>query len=466
MVKKRTTFSERSLKERNTKNSEELNSWMRSRTKGSRRLAGFEAANFAAGVNQTSQKRIALIGGQCGDEGKGKIAVYYARSAVKKSISTPENLKVVVQRWQGGANAGHTVSLDGEIYKLHQLPCGILIPGTFNLIGQGCFVNPRIVINEIKELRERGIKIDERNLGIASNAHVTLSHHVSDDAAYFNKKDWTSTGNGIKQTAVDKYDRRGIRFEEFLDKDVFTKLMKERFEEFDDYDEEREFLKEFSVLENDVLHDEKFEYWIGEGAQGVHLDVDAGLYPGVTSTNPSLVPLRTNVNVGVFKLYASNVGKKAFISRMTFELESKLRDEFGERGTTTGRDRDLGWFDIVAAKYSIEKADMDFIVLTCGDRLEKLDEMNEKVKLVVGYEIDGRKFKKWDKSFHNREILKRARPIFEEFEPWKEFVVNGELNEKASKYVSRISELLGRDVVLLGIGPRENDVVEIANVIV
>src|SRR3989338_1589450 len=163
---------------------------------------------------------IAFIGAQTGDEGKGVKEAHYAKRAVaycERNFGRRQEPYVLTYRWQGGANAGHTVEIDERKEALHQLPSAILVDGTYNLMGEGVFLQPRLAMKEIEDLRRRGVRIDNTNFGIASNAHVTLDYHidkdVKDSAA---RVGHTSTGKGIKPTAVDKYGRVGVRFEEVL----------------------------------------------------------------------------------------------------------------------------------------------------------------------------------------------------------------------------------------------------------
>jgi len=216
-------------------------------------------------------------------------------------------------RWQGGANAGHTVVEGKRTYAFHQVPSAILIPETYNLMGEGVFLEPRGCLKEINRLQAEDVKIDEDNFGIASNAHVTLDYHILGDRASSNLRvGHTSTGRGIKQTAVDKYGREGIRFQEFLNGETFLDALVRRFPKgmpdgishkdfVNSYLREIDGLRRYSVLQTNVLSDGKFKFGIGEGAQGFQLDVDRGLYPGVTSSNPSIVPFKVNSIVGVVK---------------------------------------------------------------------------------------------------------------------------------------------------------------------
>ncbi len=418
-------------------------------------------------------KKVGIVGIGVGDEGKAKVAVYFVSSALKNIRPTfSVRMPVMVERYQGGSNAGHTIVIEGIQYKLNSIPCGVLHNLTYNLMGQKMFVNPREVMVEIKSLQAREIHISESNLGIAANAHVTLDYHILEDQIIFKSEKRTSTGSGIKQTAVDKQGRVGMRFVEFLDSQLMKEVLGARFPQglplpfgsFDEfvasYDQERNFLKDFVVQEHTARKIHGSQFWIGEGAQGALLDVDSGLYPGITSSNPLDVPNRPDTVVGVLKLYTSSVGEgRPFVAQIEPTLEKYLRDEWKEYGTKTGKPRDLGWADTVALRYAVEVGNVDALAGTCGDRLETVAKMGQKVKLVVAYEIAGKKYDQWDLSFHRRDTLYKVRPVFEEFEPWEKFVdPSGEkLTPNAQRYVDRIQELVGKKFMMLGTGPGQDE---------
>ncbi len=271
-------------------------------------------------INMNAGSRhISLIGVRNGDEGKGGRAIHYIRRAVERSRDMTDKPHVMVYRWHGGANAGHTAVVNNTTFKLHQVPAGVLIPGAYSLQGAGIYLNPRKQVEEMNTLREQGIEITPSNLGIASNAFMTLDFHVEEDRANLEKKEHTSTGNGIMQTARDKYSRVGIRFAEFLDSSEFADaLRKTTFRDnnfrshtidsiVEGYAAEREALAPFMVLENDIWKNPEFRYKIGEGANGGGIDVQEGFYPGVTSSQPTQVVRRPDLVVGVMKLYDSSV---------------------------------------------------------------------------------------------------------------------------------------------------------------
>ncbi len=431
-------------------------------------------------------QKIAFIGLQWGDEGKGKVLHYAVSEAVHQASLDNQfvgTCPVAVERYHGGGNAGHTLYYQGNKHVLHYIPSGVFSPQVYNLCSSGMYLEPRKLVQEIKGLQQHGFSINLQNLGIAANAQMTLDHHLVDDQENFGKEKHTSTGNGIKQTAVDKYGRVGIRFIEFLDRSVMTDGLKRMFPEgvppqYESYEQyarsyenEREFLAPFLGQDHLARQQHGQNYWLLEGAQGVMLDIDAGNYPGVTSSHVINFPIRPDAVVGVVKLYCSSVGvgDRPFVSQLPPELEEKVRQEWGEFGATTGRARSIGWFDAVATRYAAEVADVDCLVGTCGDRLETLARLEVKPEIVVAYEIEGRKYDRWDVLFHRRDVLYKARPITEKFEPWERFTEpDGQdskspggkiLTPAAQRYVDRIEQLLGRKFCMLGTGPGEKEMI-------
>jgi adenylosuccinate synthase len=418
-----------------------------------------------------------FVGLQFGDEGKGKAfttLIDMINNFMERVDLTIKDNKILTHRHQGGGNAGHTGVVDKVEYKLHQIPTGVIMRNTYNLMGFGMFINPRKAMAEIKQLREKDLLVTPKKLGICSKAHMTLDFHVASDQAAFNKKDHTSTGNGIKETAIDKYGRQGLRFVEFLDPNAMGRILTKRFGEnvpdgrrikefVDSYNLERLFFAPFLTSEQQAF--ENRDFIVGEGAQGVLLDVGSGLYPGVTSSHPANLPHHPDKVIGVFKSYVSSVGKdRPFVSKIGGDLEEELRQEWGEFGTTTGKPRDLGWLDVVALKYAVKESGTDYMIATCGDRLEALAEREEKVKVVVAYEIDGQRYEEWQPSFDNRETLYKAKPVFEEFEPWDQFVVHGEIHPNAKKVYDFIEEKTEVPICMISTGPAEKDVIVYQNI--
>ncbi len=434
-------------------------------------------------------KKVGVIGLLAGDEGKANVVSRIAQLAiedvlnilsVQQRLYAAEEMPIMVERFQGGGNAGHTFSWGGQEFKTHQVPMGTAVPGTYNLNGQGMFVDVRKLVNEMSELKELGLIITPNNFGIASNAHVTLDYHVHDDKASFEIEDHTSTGSGIKQTAVDKVGRVGMRFVEFLDQDLMKEILLDKrfpgntFPDFlgsvdkfvASYDAVREKLAPFVTLEHVARRNHGKHVWIGEGAQGAILDLDTGLYPGITSSNPTLVPNRPDIILGVFKSYISNVGTgdRPFVTRIEEQIEGILRDLWEEFGTTTGRPRELGWLNLVELKYTTEKCQVDYLAATCGDRLQALYNMEQKILMATGVKINGKVYTEWDTSFDRRDTLSKAEPIYEEFKPWETlFDEDGKLTSNAERFYGRIQEVTGKEIIFYGNGPKPEDVKEIKN---
>jgi adenylosuccinate synthase len=439
-------------------------------------------------------KHIAVVGLQWGDEGKGKFidnltntsllnihSDYYSHLSWSNFLEEMNNSiekPILAIRYQGGKNAGHSLVINNQRMALHQIPSGIMTPGAFCLMDYGVFLEPRAAAIEIQQIQEQGINIDSSNFGISSKAHVTLDFHLSQDQRSFNLEKWTSTGSGIKQTASDKVNRVGIRFAEFLDKEKFSEILNQRFPNglfhatnFDEfvasYRREQEFLSQFLSQSHKVKQQHGLNYRFSEGAQGVMLGVDLGDYPGVTSSSPTAVPGRPDTLLGVLKLYCSSVGtgNRAFVSRMPANLESKLHQPWREFGTTTGKLREIGFFDALQAKYATDAAEIDYAAFTCGDRMELLHQMDIRPQIVVGYKIDGKEYLEWDPIFDVRGTRNRAEPIFdnngEGFEPWEHFVQPGteKLSDPAQRYIDRIQELIDVDIAYISTGAGRGDVI-------
>lgn len=428
-------------------------------------------------------KHIVVVGLRAGDEGKGIRALHYIQRTVNNLPGGDRFGRVLTYRWNGGANAGHTAVVNGTTYKLHQIPSGILLPNTYNLQASGVYVNPRAEVTEIKQLGSQGVQVTSDNLGIASNAFVTLDFHVEEDQADLLKAQHTSTGQGIRPTARDKYDRVGMRFTEFLDASTFAEILRDdlrrrpstagRFKSkdlsalVDSYAEEREFLAPYCRLESEVFNSKFNRGIVGEGANGFAIDVEHGLYPGTSSSHIAHVVHRPDSIVGVMKLYDSSVGSdRPFVGRMRDGArEGKLQNAWEERGTTTGKPRSLGWLDIVAAKQAIDTMDVDYLAVTCGDRLADLHDRGESVKMVVGYALDGKTHTEWHRSFHKRSTLFKAEPVLEEFDSWPWFAHEGKIHDNAQRYLHRIQQLTRRTIVLVGTGPGLDDVIELQDIL-
>ncbi len=438
------------------------------------------------------KKNIAIIGAQFGDEGKGKVVDYtvdamrcYIDSLPFSSTGYSKSTgRILNYRWQGGKNAGHIVVKEGIIYPLHQIPSGILTEYVTAFLGKGMYVHSRALVDEIDGLRKKGVRIGPHNFGISSQAHMTLDYHTLEDQGCFNLAEHSSTGSGIKQTARDKANRVGIRFVEFLDSKLMLQILEEKVlpelklrhnvdEDYfkklvTSYQREREELAPFLKQENQVFSSSEFIFGLGEGAQGIGLDMDSGFYPGITSSNPSQPTHKPNEIIGVLKSYLSSVGMKdrPFITEMPTDLQKLLVDEWFEKGTTTGRTRHIGCFDALYARYAIEAAQMDTLALTCLDRLETLGRMGQKIKVAVAYEVNGKTYDEWDVSFDRRDTLWNAKPVYLEFDSWtKTRDSKGGLTDEAARYVENLEKLIGKEISLIGVGRSTNDMIVRKNIL-
>ena len=418
-----------------------------------------------------------VVGLQWGDEAKGKLV----------DLLTSE-FDIVV-RYQGGANAGHTVVVGDETYKLHHIPSGILSQNVKNLISPGVVLNPPTILDEIDALAERDVKVE--NLLISDRAHVVMPWHIAEDrllnAAKIGGADNTSenigtTLRGIGPCYRDKVGRTmAIRFGDMyraefpqqierivaaknhilaslngdanvaLDADAIVK-------EYSGYAERlKSHVGDTTALLLDAIDDKKKILF--EGAQGALLDIDHGTFPFVTSSNSSGAGVYSGAGVparfvdriiGVIKSYSTRVGGGPFPTEQDNEDGQHIRDRGNEYGTTTGRPRRCGWFDAVAARYTARLSGVDMLSLMMLDVLAALPE----IKVCVAYEIDGKRVEHFPS---HSDDLRRAKPIYETLPGWQTEVTEVErvedLPENAIKYVQRISELVGRPVGVISVGP-------------
>lgn len=401
---------------------------------------------------------LVIVGGQFGDEGKGKIVDVLA-----------ENSDFVV-RFQGGANAGHTVILNGKKYVFHLLPSGVLRENVKNVIANGVVIDPKILFDEIKRLKKdlRG------NLFISERAHITLSTHRALDGSFEKlrgKKKIGTTKRGIGPTYSDKASRFGVRFKDFLESpSKIRELLKMhnsilRFLGEAEVDIEREMVEYRRISEELKPFCAKTEYILNEaldsglkvlfeGAQGTMLDIDFGTYPYVTSSNTTVGGAITGTGVpaskieevwGVFKVYLTRVGSGPMPTEIKGKVGDLLRERGHEYGATTGRPRRVGWFDLVQAKYARMVNGFDGLVFT------KLDVLSgfQTVKVCVAYEVDGSETEKLPSTI---EELERARPVYEEFEGWREW------NEpNAMRYIEFLEAELKCEVKILSYGAGRED---------
>jgi len=424
----------------------------------------------------------AVIGGQWGDEGKGKIIDYLAGRVD------------AVVRYGGGSNAGHTVVNDKGTFQLHMVPSGICWPGVAGIIGNGVVVDADVLLGELSELDARGI--DTSNLFVSERAHLIMPYHVLLDELEEKARGDSAigtTGRGVGPAYVDKTGRMGIRVGDLLDVESTLRPRLEQALAFKNalitkiY--EAEALSIQDILDKcadwaarlaphiqateqtiqDLLAQDKAV--LLEGAQGTLLDIDHGSYPYVTSSSPSvggaciglgMPPQAIAWVVGVFKAYSTRVGGGPMPSEIFGETAEGLRETAHEYGTTTGRPRRIGWFDAVAAKYSRLVNGMTGLVLT---RLDILDGFPS-VKVCVGYQVDGQRI---DRFPSNTSLLAQCQPIYEEHPGWSQPTASAtslsQLPENAMSYVNRIEELVGCPVQIISTGPNREETIEVSRVI-
>lgn len=411
---------------------------------------------------------IAVVGGQWGDEGKGKIIDLLAGRAH------------VVIRAQGGDNAGHTVVNELGKFALHLVPAGIFNPATLCVIGAGVALNPEILLQEMAALHARGV--DTRNLVISERTHLVLPYHITLDQAEERARGASrigTTGRGIGPAYTDKVSRIGLRAGDLLDPVTLRQRLEavvarkndvlERLYDAPPIDGAALFARLAEIAEilrphigdpgpqvEQALNDGKTI--LIEGAHGTLLDLDYGTYPYVTASSPTVAglllgagigPRHLTAGLGVFKAYQSRVGAGPMPTELLDEVGETIRRVGHEYGTTTGRPRRCGWFDAVAGRHAVRVNGFDAFALT---RLDILDGFAS-VKICVGYEADGRCL---DTFPARAEVLERCRPIYEELPGWQESTSGvlrwDDLPRAAQRYVERISELLRLPVAIIGVG--------------
>lgn len=420
---------------------------------------------------------VVVVGLQWGDEGKGKITDCLASQAD------------LVVRFQGGNNAGHTVVVGDEEFKLHLVPSGILYPGKLCVLGNGVVINPGVLLQELSGLQKRGI--DVSGMRISDRAHLIMPYHPLldqlDEASRTVGKIGT-TGRGIGPAYVDKYARYdAIRMVDLLDREVFKEKLAEIvriknkileqvygdpgvefetiYEEYSSYAERlRDYVTDTSVLINRALREGKKVLF--EGAQGALLDIDHGTYPFVSSSSPTsggactgtgVGPTRIDKVVGVIKAYSTRVGEGPFPTELSEDLVSQLRDGRGrEYGVTTGRPRRCGWFDGVIAEYSVRVNGVNSLVVM---KLDVLDGM-ETVKLCTGYRYRNTVLKEFPASL---KVLEECAPVYEELPGWRTDTTKAkqlsDLPVQARDYLQRISELAGAPISMVSVGWRRDETI-------
>lgn len=419
-------------------------------------------------------KTLVVIGNQWGDEGKGKITNYLSEKAD------------VVVRYQGGDNAGHTIVFDGNTYKLHLIPSGIFNSSIKNIIGNGVVFNPKNFKKEVEGLLALGFECN--NLYVSERAQVIFDYHLVLDELNENKLGPNKIGTtkkGIGPAYTDKVSRQGFRVCDFLSDDFAEKYKlaviaknkeiselggeKINYEQsLSEYLEIREFVRKYSCDAITLINEEysNGKKILFEGAQGALLDIDFGTYPFVTSSNPTtggvatgtgLSPNKIQDVIGIVKSYTTRVGSGAFPTEQDNEVGSYIREKAHEYGTTTKRPRRVGWLDAVSLKYASMINGLTGISLMLLDILSEIDEL----KVCTSYTLDGKIIKTVPA---RNEDFERCTANYITMPGWNEDISKcktyDELPVNAKKYIEKIEELTGVEVVFISVGPdRENTII-------
>lgn len=418
---------------------------------------------------------VVLIGSQWGDEGKGKVTDFLAEKAD------------LVVRYQGGNNAGHTVVVGEEEFKLHLIPSGILYPDKICIIGNGVVIDPAVLLAELDYMVKRGVSID--NLRISERAHIIMPYHKKLDEVIEESKGASKIGTtkkGIGPAYMDKAARVGIRFIDLLSKEDFEVLLEQNLREknnllakvygaegfdkdaiMEEYlgyaDRLRKYCADTSLIIFNAL--KAGQNVLFEGAQGTLLDLDHGTYPYVTSSHPiagaacigaGLGPTQISKVLGVVKAYTTRVGEGPFPTELNDNVGKHLSSVGNEFGTTTGRPRRCGWFDAIITKYSVRTGGLTSMAVTKLDVLTGLDTL----KICTGYRHGNEVITEFPASL---KVLAECEPIYEEMPGWSEDITSAtkieDLPIAAQNYLARISELSGVPVSILGVGTRRSQTI-------
>ena len=419
---------------------------------------------------------VVVVGSQWGDEGKGKIVDWLSERAD------------VVVRFQGGHNAGHTLVIDGKVYKLSLLPSGVVRAGKLAVIGNGVVIDPHALAAEIATLQTQGVAITRDNLRIADNACLILSIHRDLDALRENATEGTRIGTtrrGIGPAYEDKVGRRAIRVMDLVNLKTLTAKIDRLLAHHNALRRglgEPEIASQTLYDELASVADRMLPYvdtvWrlleearragrriLFEGAQGAMLDIDHGTYPFVTSSNTvagqaasgaGMGPGAVGYVLGITKAYTTRVGGGPFPTEQDNDTGRRLGERGHEFGTVTGRERRCGWFDAVMVRQAMMTSGVDGIALTKLDVLDGMDTL----QVCTGYELDGKPI---DYLPASQGQQARIQPVYESFEGWHQSTASArswaDLPAEAVKYVRRIEELIGVPVALLSTSPERDDTI-------
>ena len=424
-----------------------------------------------------TSKITAIVGAQWGDEGKGKITDFFAGESD------------YVVRFHGGNNAGHTVIVDGNTFKLHLIPSGIIYGSPMSIIGNGVVVDPKVLLDEIEYIEGKGI---DPKLMVSDRAHVIMPYHIELDGALSNHQGDLAAGStrrGIAPVYADKMFRNGIRIIDLLESDVLMekltkgysfakgiieKVLSKRIESsieeiFDSYcsygDRLKPYITDTSVELYNAYKSNKSILF--EGAQGISLDVDHGIYPYTTSSNTAAGHISTGTGVsfrdigriiGVVKAYLSRVGESPLPSEMHGNEAEALREKGGEYGTTTGRPRRVGWLDLVQVRQAVRVNGLTEIALTKLDVLSGL----RSIKVCVSYDVNGENILEMPASLSQYRL---AKPVYESLPGWDSLPDKiwekgfGALPETLKEYIKFVEDQIDCPVKLISVGPQRHETI-------
>ena len=428
-------------------------------------------------MNSAQSQITAIVGAQWGDEGKGKITDFFAGTSD------------YVVRFHGGNNAGHTVIVDGNTFKLHLIPSGVIYGKPISVIGNGVVIDPKVLIDEIDYLKEKGV---DPKLIISDRAHVIMPYHIALDGVLSDHQQNLaagSTNRGIAPVYADKMFRNGIRMVDLLEPEVFREKLEKGFsfnkklietisgeslnltieETYKTYLEYGETLSKYIT---DISVELFEEYKSGkrilfEGAQGISLDVDHGVYPFTTSSNTatSHISIGTGVNfhkvdrvIGVVKAYLSRVGESPLPTEFLDATAERIRDVGKEYGTTTGRPRRIGWLDLVQVRQAVRVNGLTEIALTKLDVLNNIDQ----ISVCVAYTSKSETIKEMPASLT---AYRNAEPIYEVLPGWKDLPDSvwekgyAALPSELQHYVSFIEDEVGCPIKIVSVGPQRHETI-------
>ncbi|MBN2008496.1 adenylosuccinate synthase [candidate division KSB1 bacterium] len=414
-----------------------------------------------------------VLGTQWGDEGKGKIVDLLSANAD------------IVARYQGGANAGHSIVINGSKIILHLIPSGILHDQTLCVIGNGVVVDPQALFEEIESLAANGITTDGRLL-ISDRAHLIMPYHQAMDAAKEQTYKIGTTGRGIGPAYVDKANRTGVRMVDLLNDDVLVKKIRDNVDEknlilkniynqptlnadhiIDKYREYARKLQPYIIDTSFYLHKaiQSNKQILIEGAQGTLLDMDFGTYPFVTSSNPisggacvglGISPMVIDEVIGIIKAYTTRVGSGPFPTEENYEMGELLRKLGNEFGATTGRPRRCGWFDLVVARHAIRLSGIQKLAITKLDVLDSLEE----ISICTAYKCGNKRIEDFPADVT---ILEQCEPEYTTMPGWKtstrEARTFEDLPKNAQKYLQTIEKMTGTRASIISVGEDRNQTI-------